>query len=289
MNRPHPDGFLLAASLILVSEFFLVLTGMVIKNLAGEIPTSEMVLARNFFGLLLLTPWLLSKGTRVLKTTHLKFHIMRAVVGVSAMSCLYYSWAHLPLAQAALLKQTAPFFIPIFGFIWLGEGVSWAGKLAIFAGFIGVMLILNPTDGAINVAVFIALTGAMLGAFAKIIIRRMSGSEPTAVIVFYFALFSSLFALIPAWINWVTPSLEQCMWLFLMAITSTVAQLLLSRGYGLAPAGQLGPYTYASVAFAALLGWWIWEEQLDLNDILGMIVILFAAIIGLKRTTRVLK
>ncbi len=63
------------------------------------------------------------------------------------MTCLFYSWGHLPLAQAALLKQTAPFFMPLIAFWWLGESVPKIVKLAILVGFIGVFLILNPQEG----------------------------------------------------------------------------------------------------------------------------------------------
>ncbi|MCP4597844.1 DMT family transporter [Neptuniibacter sp.] len=270
------------ALLIVLSELFLVVSGMVVKQVTGELPTEIIVFARNLFGLFLLLPWLLRNGFEAIKTDHLRFHVMRATVGVTAMMCLYYSWGHLPLAEAALIKQTAPFFIPIFAFLWLGERVSLSVKLAILVGFSGVVLVLNPGSGTLKTAVLIALFGAMLGALAKVIIRRMSSTESPQRVVFYFALISSCLSLVPALLVWVMPTLEQMLWLLLMAITSTVAQLLLSKGYGLAPAGQLGPYTYASVAFAALFGWWLWDEVLGLNSWLGVGLIFGAGLLSLS-------
>ncbi len=270
------------ALLIVISELFLVCSGMVVKQVTGQLPTEIIVFARNLFGLCLLLPWLLRNGFDAIRTDHLRFHVMRATVGVTAMMCLYYSWGHLPLAEAALIKQTAPFFIPVFAFLWLGERVSLSVKLAILVGFAGVALILNPGSGTIKTAVLIALFGAMLGALAKVIIRRMSSTESPQRVVFYFALISSCLSLVPALLVWVMPTLEQMLWLLLMAITSTVAQLLLSKGYGLAPAGQLGPYTYASVAFAALFGWWLWDEVLGLNSWLGVGLIFGAGLLSLS-------
>lgn len=270
------------ALLIVLSELFLVCAGMIVKQVTGELPTEVIVFARNLFGLCLLLPWLLRNGFDAIRTYHLRFHVMRATVGVTAMMCLYYSWGHLPLAEAAMIKQTAPFFIPVFAFLWLGERVGLAVKLAVLVGFAGVILILNPGSGELNVAVLVALFGAMLGALAKVIIRRMSGTESPQRVVFYFALISSCLSLIPALLVWTTPSLEQMGWLLLMAIASTIAQLLLSKGYGLAPAGQLGPYTYASVAFAALFGWWLWDEVLGLNSWLGVCLIFGAGLLSLS-------
>ncbi|WP_299176585.1 DMT family transporter [uncultured Neptuniibacter sp.] len=277
------------AILILLSELFLVLSGMVVKQLTGELPTEIIVFARNFFALIMLLPWLLRHGWVAIQTEYIGFHILRASVGVTAMMCLYYSWGHLPLAEAALLKQTSPFFIPLLAFLWLGEKVSMMTKLAVIVGFSGVFLVLNPGGEQINFAVFIALSGAMLGALAKVIIRRMSATEPAQRVVFYFALISSVLAAIPALLSWQTPTASQLLWLILMAATSTAAQLLLSRGYSLAPAGQLGVYTYASVIFAALFGWWLWDEVLGVNSWLGIILIMGAGFLSLSTKREVQK
>ncbi len=271
------------AFLILLAELFLVFSGMVIKQISGELSTEMIVFMRNLFGLMLLMPWLLRNGRKAIRTQLLRFHFMRAAVGVTAMSCLYYSWGHLPLAQAALLKQTAPFFMPLIALYWLGESISGRAKLAILVGFIGVYAVLNPHEGSLNFAVIIAVLGAMLGALAKVTIRRMVGTESPQRIVFYFAFFSATLSAIPALLVWQTPTIIQLGWLVLLASTSTVAQLSLSKGYSYAPAGQLGPFTYGSVAFAALFGWWIWEESLGWNTWLGMLLIILAGLMAMLK------
>ena len=270
------------ALLIVLSEFFLVCSGMVIKQLSGDLPTEVIVFARNLFGLMLLMPWIMRNGLSAIRTNVVHLHLTRALVGVTAMTCLYYSWGHLPLAQAALLKQTAPFFMPLIALWWLGERVSTRVKLAVVVGFVGVALILNPTEGALNIAVLIALFGAMLGGFAKVVVRKMSATEPAKRIVFYFALFAALVSAIPAALVWVMPTLEQIVWLLVMAATSTIAQLSLSKGYSYAPAGQLGPFTYSSVALAALLGWWLWGESLEWNSWAGIFVVTLAGVLAMS-------
>ncbi len=263
----------LGASLILISEMFLVLSGMAIKHIADDLPVQMIVFFRNVLGLLLLTPWLLKYGFEAIKTEKIGFHFMRAAVGVTAMTCLFYSWGHLPLAQAALLKQTAPFFIPLIAFFWLSERIGTYVKLAILIGFLGAALVLNPQEGSFNIGVVIALFGAMLGALAKVTIRRMRDTEPAQRIVFYFALFSALLSAIPAFLVWQSITFNHFFWLLIVAGASTLAQLFLSKAYGLAPAGQLGPFTYGSVAFAALMGWWLWGELLELNTVFGIVLI----------------
>lgn len=277
----HRSTLAAGAALILISELFLVLSGMVVKHIADDVPVQMIVFFRNALGLLILMPWLMQNGLQAIKTSRIRLHLMRAGVGVTAMTCLFYSWGYLPLAQAALLKQTAPFFIPVIAFLWLGERIPFVVKLAILIGFAGTFLVLNPQEGRLNVAVLIAVGGAALGALAKVTIRRMRSTEPAQRIVFYFALFSAIFSFLPAVWVWQSLSWLTLFWLFVVAVGSTLAQLFLSKAYGLAPAGQLGPFTYGSVAFAALMGWWLWGEVLTLNTWSGIALITGGGILAM--------
>jgi len=279
---------LTGALLILGSELFLVLSGMVIKQISGDLPTEVIVFFRNAFGLVLLIPWFLKHGNQAIRTQLLRYHFMRAAVGVSAMSCLYYAWGHLPLAQAALLKQTSPFFVPFFAFWWLNERINRYAIYAILIGFVGVYIVLNPHGSDFNLAVLVAVLGAMLGALAKVTVRRMVLSESPQRIVFYFALFSTMLAAVPAAIVWVMPNWQQFIWLLVLAMTSTAAQLMLSKGYAYAPAGQLGPFTYGSILFATLFGWWIWDESVAIHTWLGVILIVIAGFVAMQSRAKTL-
>ncbi|MEZ5451473.1 MAG: DMT family transporter [Thiothrix sp.] len=276
------SGLARGAVLILASEFFLVCSGMVVKYLHGTVSTEQTVFFRNLFGLLLLLPWLWRNGTRALKTDCIHLHFLRSFMGVTAMSCLFYAWAHLPLAEASLLKQTMPLFVPVVAFFWMGERLSWLNYVALGLGFAGILLVLNPTQETpvLNLAVLAGLVGAVMGGSTKVSIRRMrSVEEPAQRVVFYFALFGTLLSVVPAGMDWLPLDWNAALWLFLLGITATLAQLLLTAAYGYAPAGQLGAFTYASVIFAAILGWWLWDETLSLLAVTGMCVIIAAGLL----------
>jgi len=274
----HPSvarqGLYTGAALILLSELALVLTGVMIHTLVKHVPTEVLVLARNAIGLTFFIPWLLRNGKGAIVTHRLPLHLIRALVGIIAMYCLFYSWGHLPLAQAAVLKQTAPFFIPIVGFFWLKERITLWTVVAIVVGFIGVWIILNPNSQTdVPWIALLAIFGASLGATAKVVVRKLSLTESSIVIVFYFSLFNTLFSLIPALLVWTTPSLWVLAGMSIMAGFATLAQLLLSKGYRYAPAGQLGPFTYGSVIFASLLGWLLWDELVTSEAMIGMALV----------------
>ncbi|SEF79372.1 DMT family transporter [Marinobacterium lutimaris] len=278
-------SLLKAAALIVLSESMLVGAGVIIRVVSDELSTPMIVFMRNLMGLILMLPFLL-RASRAMATKNIHLHLMRAVVGISAMSCLYYSWSVLPLGQAALLKQTAPFFVPVIAFWWLGEHVPARVKLALLVGFAGVALILNPQQGAINMGIIVALLGASLSALAKVTVRRMHLTEPPQRIVFYFALFGSLFSVVPAALHWVTPSPEALLWLLGLGAASTLAQLSLSRAYTLVPAAQLGPFTYSSVVLAAAVGWLLWDESIALLTIFGMLLVFAGGVLTLNRPAK---
>ena len=276
------SGLAYGALLILASEFFLVCAGMVIKHMNGVVSTEQTVFFRNAFALSLLLPWLWRNGVQAVKTDCLHLHFLRSLLGVTAMSCMFYAWGHLPLAQSALLKQTMPLFVPIVAFFWVGERLSWRNFVAIGLGFVGVLLVLNPfqTAGVFNLAVVLGLFGAVMGGSTKVSIRRMrSSEEPALRVVFYFALFASVLSVIPAALAWLPLTGETLLWLFLLGVLATLAQWALTAAYGHAPAGQLGAFTYASVIFAAVFGWWLWDESLSLLAIAGIGTIIAAGLL----------
>lgn len=281
------NPLLQGALLILLSEWMLVASGIIIRQLSDSLPTEVLVFLRNSLGLVWLLPWIIRRGRRELPTRRIHLHLLRALVGITAMSCLYYAWANLPLGQAALLKQTSPFFVPLIAFLWLQERIGSAVRWAILVGFLGVMLILQPGAGELEWTILIALAGAALGATAKVCIRAMRTTESPQQIVFYFALFGSFFAAIPAWLQWQSPQGADWFWLMALAAASTLAQLLLSRAYGLAGAGTLGPFTYASIPFAALAGWWLWDEYLGEVTLVGMGLIVVGGLLTLRGRAKV--
>ena len=254
---------------------------MLIKHLSEDISTAQIVFFRNIFALMLL-PWVMSTQFALLKTQRIGLHFLRATVGISGMACLYYAWGHLPLAQAALLKQTAPFFVPLIAFFWLAEKIDKTVLIAIVVGFLGVYFILRPEQGDINSAVLVALLGAMLGAFAKVIVRKLSSTEGARIIVFYSGFFGSFIALIPALYYWQNMTVEVLLWLLLLAVTSTIAQLSLSKAYRLSKAAVLAPFTYSSVFYAVLFGWLFWAESINYQTLIGITLIFCAGLIAYK-------
>ena len=278
----YQQNFILGAVLIVASELLFASMGATVKAVSVELPTEVVVFMRGLFGVLILLPLLLRRLRQdTLRTQVLHLHILRAVLGVSAMYCFFYALANLQLADGMLLKMTAPLFMPLIAALWLYEKLSAKVWWAVGVGFVGVALVLQP-EGEFNWVALVGLAGGMFAAAAKVTVRRLGQTEPTLRIVLYFSLVVMLIAAIPLSWTWQTPTLQEWGLLFLMGLFGTLGQLLLTRGYSVAAASRVAPFTYFSVVFAALYGYLFWQETLKPGFIAGAMLIAIAGIIALR-------
>lgn len=271
------------AVMLITGELLLAVMAAMIKHLTDQGLSSEsMVFFRNLFGLLFLFPMLYRGGLGQLKTQRIGIHLVRAITGVGAMFLFFYTIAHATLAEAVLVKMTAPFFLPLIGLVWLGDRVRPQTWWAILLGFVGVIVILRPGSGAFNPVLLLALASAALMGIAKVSIRRMADSEPPRRIVFWFGLFSTLISAVPMLWNERWPDQIQLYWLLGIGLIATAAQICMTHAYQLASPGRIGVYNYTSVIWAVTLGWLFWGETLYFSFLLGTLLIVGAGIWNLR-------
>lgn len=271
-----------AAAYAVLAAMLFALMGAGVRYSSTELPTEMVVFLRNILGLLALLPWLLRPGLAALATQRLPEHLLRALVGLTAMYCFFYALAHLQLAEAVILNYSSPLFIALFALLLLGERANRTLIAALFIGFLGVGLIVRPGDGVWSLPALIGLASGVFAALAMVGIRRLSSTEPTRRIVFYFATIASLISSIPLLWAWQTPTAATLTVMAGAGFSATLGQLLLTKSYSLMPAARVGPYTYSSVIFAALFGWLLWAESPDTASLAGAALIIVAGIMTLR-------
>jgi drug/metabolite transporter (DMT)-like permease len=274
----------LARGAILMLAAALLFAGMsaLIKSVSAHLPNEMVVFFRNLLGLLALTPWLVHKGLRHFATNKLRFHLVRALAGLAAMYCYFYTIAHLPLAVAVLLNYTAPLFIPFAALLWVGEEFSHELWWPIAVGFVGITLILKPGQELFTAFALVGLGAGVLSAVAMAGIRRLTHTEPATRVVFYFSLTATLVSAVPLLWQWQTPSPDLWVKLIAIGVLATAAQVLMTRAYAQAPAAQVGPFLYAIVVFAGLFGWAFWGEIPDLVSLAGVLLVAAAGILTIR-------
>jgi drug/metabolite transporter (DMT)-like permease len=201
-------------------------------------------------------------GFASLKTRRVGAHVVRMVLGMTAMALNFLAMILLPLADATAIGFSVPIFSTMLAALVLGEATGQWRWSAVLAGFAGVLLIVQPGGNAVPLdGAAIALAAALLTASVTIMIRRLGATERSTTTVFWFAV-SSLVPL-GAMMFWFAGAHDPMTWAILagLALAGGLAQLTLTGSLRLAPVALVMPMDYTSLLWATLLGAWLFAEM----------------------------
>lgn len=265
MNAPAGIGLQLCATL-----FFAAMSALV-RLVADEIPSGEIVFVRSFIGLAPVIAWLAWTGrTGTHLATDQPFgHVVRGLVGVSAMWLAFAALAFIPLAEAIAFSYATPLIIVILAAILLGEHVPAYRWAVLAVGFGGIFLMLWPSfsHAAVGtgrgplIGATLALAGAVGSGFAITQVRHLTRTETSESIVFYFTLVATLAGLATLPFGWVMPDARTAFVLVAMGLAGGIGQILMTTANRCAPASVVAPLNYATLLWATgfgivLLGEW---------------------------------
>ncbi|WP_404402366.1 DMT family transporter [Idiomarina seosinensis] len=273
---------IIGSLLLLSAEASFAGVSALVKHLSANQSFEQLVFFRNVMAFIVLLPWLWRKGPGSLKTERLGLHLVRGIAGITAMYLFFYAIATIPLAQATLVLLLSPFMIPVIGWLWLKDYVTRQTWLAILLGFVGVFIFLDPLNSSISPVVGLAFIAALLAAFTKTVIRKMSVTESTSKIVFYFSGFATLASALPLLWFWQPIPVENWFALAVMGALAVYGQLAMTKAFSIAPAAKIGVFTYSSVIFAALLGFWFFDEAVYWHMLWGTLVIVAAGYLAIR-------
>jgi drug/metabolite transporter (DMT)-like permease len=281
MSRPATNLPIGAVQMVVAAMFFALMAALV-QRASERLPGAQVVFARNAVGLLFITPLALRQGLAGLRTPRFAEHALRAGAGLGSMYCFFYAIHHLRLADAVLLNYTLPLFLPIVEATWLREPMPRRLWGPLLLGFAGVVLVLKPGLGLFQTAALVGLSAGLLSAVAQTGIRRMTSTEPTARIIFYFAFLATLVSAPPALVAWAAPTGAQWLVLVGAGAAGTCGQIFMTRAYARAPAAQVGAFIYASVPFAVVFDWLGRGRLPDAGSVAGAFLICGAGAVMLR-------
>ena len=200
-------------------------------------------------------------GFGSLHTKRVWAHVGRMALGLAAMALNFAAMILLPLAEATVIGFSVPIFSTLLAALVLGEPIGRWRWGAVAAGFIGVLLIVQPGSGEVPLfGASIALAAALLTASVTIVIRRLGATERASTTVFWFA--ASSLAPLGTMMLWFASSHDPMTWGILagLALAGGLAQLTLTGSLRLAPVALVMPMDYTSLLWATMLGIWLFAE-----------------------------
>ncbi|WP_135502555.1 DMT family transporter [Roseovarius aestuariivivens] len=281
-------------ALKLVAVMLFIVMSSLIKAASDAVPPGQAVFFRSFFAMPVILAWLALRGDlrTGLRVTSRMGHFWRGVVGTTAMGLMFAGLGLLPLPEVTALGYAAPLLVVVFAAMFLDERVGIFRLGAVALGLAGVLIVLAPRlttlgDDTVEVTqavgAVLVLLGAVCAALAQIYIRKLVQTEQTSAIVFYFSLTASLLSLLTLPFGWTIPGGTVTIYLVLAGVLGGLAQIFLTSSYRFADASVIAPFDYASMLFAIVIGYIVFDEVPTRQMLIGAALVILAGIIIILR------
>ncbi len=257
---------------------------LLVKLVGQSIPSQEIVLVRGVVTLVI--SYVTLRALKIdVRGNRRGLLALRGLLGFAAVSCYYTGVLRLPLADATVIHYTSPVFTAILAALLLSEPIRARDALGLTGALAGVLLVARPgflfgsvSGGLDPVGVAFALAGAVVGAFSYVCVRALRHTEHHLVIVLWFGVMGTLGAVPGAALDFRLPTPWLWAGLVGVGLTTHWAQLWMTRGLSLVPAGRAMTVGYVQIVFAALWGVLFFDEQITVWTVLGAGLIIVSAL-----------
>ena len=249
-----------------------------IKYMSSSLHPFEIAFFRNLFGLIVIAPWFIRYGLEPLKTKKIKLHMARSFFNVIAMLSFFYSLSIAPLADVASLAFTAPLFASILAVIFLKEIIGIKRIIAIILGFIGAIIVIDPVYSSINNGHILTLLSASVWSISLIIIKILGRTESSVTITSYMVIIMIPLSGIAAFFYWETPTINDLIFLLIIGVSGTAAQMLLAQALRQGDTSIIMPFDFLKLIWAVGIGYLFFFEVPSLNTWLGSIIIFLSTL-----------
>lgn len=297
------DNIPLAIAVILVTVLALSLGDALIKQTSASFILWQIFVLRSIIAIPVLVSIIRLRYASVsLKPRAMGWTSLRSLMLTLMWVAYYASLPHLELSIAAAAYYTLPIFITLFSALLVSEKVGRMGWLAIFLGFVGVLLILKPAAGDFNFYALLPLISAMLFALAMILTRTKCQDENPLILslalnvsFIVVGLVASLLILPMGEVNsgesarsflvgpWTPMGTIEWMAMTLLAVAILVGSVGAAIAYQTGPSSIVATYDFAYVGFASVWGLIFFDEVPDVIALLGMLMIVGAGFLTVRR------
>ncbi len=256
-----------------------------IKSLGERLPTAQMIVVRGVMAisLILLVAWRLGALPRIADVARGWVLLRAACEGIGTFMYLAALY-HLPLANATAINLSSPLFIALLAMLFLGERVDRARWLAIGAGFVGVLLVIQPSGSGFNAWAWLCLLSTVVYALRDLLTRKVPAGTPSILVTLATAgvvwLMAAGVLAVEGWqpMGWRDVGLLG------------VAAVCLATGYHAvisatrhAEVSVVAPFRYVSLFWALLIGYVVWGDVPNALAWFGIALLLAAGLFMLQQ------
>jgi len=272
-RTPEPSIFKAAAWMTGTLMSFTFMAIAVRELHAAEIHTFEILAMRSIIGLIIVTCVVWHFGWHLIRTYQPKLQVGRNIVHFGGQSTWIYGLSLLPLAEVFAIEFTIPIWVALLAVIFLGERMTRGRFIAIGAGFLGILVILQPGIEIIQLGTFVVLGSAMCFGTSITCTKKLVSTDSPLAVLFYMCLIQLPMGLIPALFVWVTPQGIQWLYLVIIGMMGLSAHYCEAHAFRYADATVVIPLQFLRLPLIVIVGYLLYEESLELAVLLGAILI----------------
>ncbi len=255
-------------------------------KLAGPIPIAEKIVYKNV--ICTIAGFVFVAKTYGFKDKTLYFGnrknifglSMRNICGILGITTNLYALQHLILSTASVLQDLSVFFVVIFSFIFLKEKVRFWQVVLICVGFLGALVVINPTSVKFALApALAAIFGAAMNNGTSVTMRFLGKKAAPSTVVFFSNLVSVIVFTPFMLMDYKVLSLHTTIFLILAGVFYTVVDFTIVLAYKYAPGREIAIFSYVDVVFSAALGFAVFGTFPKVTAIIGYAIIIAAAIL----------
>jgi len=281
---------------MLLASLLFAFMGAFAKELSSSMSSIEIVFFRNVFGVFII---LYSIYKRPLQQKGGKpfLLIFRGLIGFIALLFFFYTISHISLAEAMTFSKTSTIFTAIFAYIFVKEKLSTWGWFGIFIGFIGILFITKFDGSGLEKTDYLGILAGVGAGLAYTSIRELKNYYEGRTIVLSFMLIGTICPVILMFIGtfyhnssldflisgFVLPSSNDIIFIILLGLVSSYAQIFMTKAYSVAKAGIIGTISYSNIAFSIILGMVLGDSFPDIWIILGICLIVISGLLVSKK------
>jgi drug/metabolite transporter (DMT)-like permease len=258
--------------------FIFTSTSAMIRLLSTEIESVQTAFFRAALSVILLLPMIAAGRVKPWHSKRIVGHFWRTAMGTGSMVLGFYAVSMLPLADATAIAFSQPLFSVVVAALVLGEKVRWRRWSATVIGFAGVLVMVRPGEGSLQLGALVALANAAAVSLSILLVRRLSDSETPLMILTQFAIFSTILLTVPAILVWRWPDFWGWVLAIGIASSATVGQYFWVQAFKSGEMSAVAPFEYMRLPFAVFVGWLIWGEMPVIWTYVGASIVIGSAL-----------
>lgn len=266
---------------------FLTMTVAARALVTNGVDAFQLMLMRSVIGWFILLPLVFAMGGfAAMRTRHPIQHIARNALHYAGQ----YSWmlalGMIPLAQLISIEFTTPIWGALGAVLLLGERMTLGKTAALLFGLVGVVVIVQPGASTVEPGHLIMLAGSVGFGLSVVLVKSLTRTDSTTVIIFWMLIIQSAIGLIPAFMVWHMPATELWPWIIVVSFTGMSSHFFMARALSYAEATVVMPMDYLRLPISALIGYLLYAEKIDVYTATGAALILAGNLFNLRRKAK---